>query len=429
MLHKPTRRGLLQGAAGAGLLAALPDGLIRSAFAEDAALNVFGPQPPDPAPPGAAQFAIDLFDKWKADNKASVEYDLVAWPQLHDRMATAFASGSAPWDVVYMSGWVPEFATSLRPFADKLPASLVDDMPPTSFATTTWDGQVYGAVFTLSLLTLFYNTEHLAEAGLDGPPKTWDDLLRYTKELTRDGRSGWVANYGDPAGIGGTASQWMCFLQQAGGKMYGEDGMPVFNSDAGVDAMQMMVDLMDAGTDPGSISYVGINDATNVLLAGRASMQMNWPFMWTAAQDPEQSQIVGKLGGAILPAGPAGSASIDGTDAWTIPNSSKNPEVAQSLIEFYLDPVVQKQQAIDTGWLPIRLSTLADADVQKALPNAKVVLEQASHPYDSFVTPDYNEVTQALGTEVQKALQKAKTPAEAIADASELVTAIVKRRS
>ena len=76
------------------------------------------------------------------------------------------------------------------------------------------------------------------------------------------------------AGIGGTASYWMTYLQQAGGKMYGEDGMPVFKSDAGVDALQLMVDLMPY-TDPGAISYAGINDATNVLLAGRAGMMMN----------------------------------------------------------------------------------------------------------------------------------------------------------
>ena len=55
----------------------------------------------------------------------------------------------------------------------------------------------------------------------------------------------------------------MCFLQQAGGKMYGEDGLPVFNNEAGIAALQAMVDLMPS-TDPGSISYVGINDATNV---------------------------------------------------------------------------------------------------------------------------------------------------------------------
>ncbi|MBB3769985.1 multiple sugar transport system substrate-binding protein [Angulomicrobium tetraedrale] len=418
-----SRRDMLLAACAAGAAASLPFDTARASEA----LSVFGPLPPDPAPPGAAKFAEAAFEAWKKAHNAQVSYDLLAWPQLHDRMATAFASGSAPWNVLYMCGWVPEFAAFLAPFADDLPKALVDDLPASSFETVTWQGKRYGAVFTLSLLTLFYNKEHLAEIGFSAAPKNWDEFKRAAKELTRAGRYGFVANYGDPAGIGGTASYWMAFLQQAGGKMYGEDGLPVFKGDAGVAALQMMMDLMP-GSDPGSISYAGINDATNVLMAGRASMMMNWPFMWNAAQDPAQSQIVGKLGSAILPAGPAGSASIDGTDAWTVSKTSADPALARQLVEFYLDADVQKRQALDTGWLPIRLSVLADPEVQQKLPNAAVVLEQAKHPYNSFVTPDFNQVTQALGTEVQKALQGQKTAAQAIADASDLVTAIVKRR-
>jgi multiple sugar transport system substrate-binding protein len=57
-----------------------------------------------------------------------------------------------------------------------------------------------------------------------------------------------------------------------------------------------------------------------------------------------------------------------------------------------------------------------------------VVLEQAQHPYDSFVTPDYNEVTQVIGTEIQRALQGEKTAEEALQDASDQVTEIVSQR-
>ena len=134
-----------------------------------------------------------------------------------------------------------------------------------------------------------------------------------------------MLNYGDPAGIGGMASYWMCFLQQAGGKLYSEDGLPVFNSDAGVDALQMMIDLMPY-TDPGSISYVGINDATNVLTAGNAVDDDELAVHVEAGQRSRDSRkIVGKLASALLPAGPAGTASIDGTDAWTITKTSQEP--------------------------------------------------------------------------------------------------------
>ncbi|MGZ4316273.1 MAG: ABC transporter substrate-binding protein [Gaiellaceae bacterium] len=396
------------------------------------ALNVLAPAAPDPAPPGVAKFSdsvVAAFQKWQTDNNATVTYDAPPWPQLHDKMQPAFASGNPPWDVIYMSGWVPEFANNLVPIADMIPADLKADLPPSSFSTTTWNGKTYGVVFTLSLLTLFYNTEHFAAAGIKDPPKTWADLKTYVKELTKPGQYGWVLNYGAPEGIGGTASYWMAYLQQAGGKMYGPDGMPVFNDTPGVDALQLMLDLYKAGTDPGSISYVGINDATNVFTAGKASMMMNWPFTWVPAQDPKTSKVVGKVGDAVLPAGPAGSASIDGTDAWTIASTSKNPDLAMKLIEFYLDPAVQKSQAIDTGWLPIRLSMLNDPEVQAKATNAVTVLAQSKYPYDSFVTPDYNEVTQAVGTEIAKALKGQKSAAQAIKDASDQVTAIVKKRS
>jgi multiple sugar transport system substrate-binding protein len=431
------RRGLLRSAAGVGAGAAAlgafgagPRGM--GGFGRAAAatkLSVLSPLAPDPAPPGVAKFSEDAFAAWQKTNDVDVVYDAIAWPQLHDKMATNFASGTHVYDVIYMSGWVPEFHKFLTPIDAMLPKDLVADLPPSSFSTVTWDGKVYGVVFTLSLLTLFYNKEHFQQAGLTDPPQTWDELKGFAKELTRDGRYGWVLNYGAPEGIGGVASYWMVFLQQAGGKMYGDDGMPDFYNDAGLGALNLMVDMFkDGSTDPGSISYVGINDATNVLTSGGASMMMNWPFMWKPANDPESSQIVGKLGSAILPAGPVTTASIDGTDAWTITATSAAPDKAMDLIEFYLDPAVQKRQVIDTGWLPIRLSVLKDPEVQKAAPNAAVVLEQAQHPYDSFVTPDYNEVTQALGTEIQKALQGAKSPDQALKDASDEVTAIVKKR-
>jgi multiple sugar transport system substrate-binding protein len=189
----------------------------------------------------------------------------------------------------------------------------------------------------------------------------------------------------------------------------------------------MMIDLMPF-TDPGAITYIGINDATNIFQAGNAAMMLNWPFMWVPANDPANSTIAGQVGAALNPAGPAGTASIDGTDAYTITTTSADPELARKLIEFYLDPAVQKSQSIDTGWLPIRLSVLDDPEVQEKSANAAVVLEQAQHPYDSYVTPDFTEMTIALSTEIQKALTGQQDAATAIANMDEAARAIVARR-
>lgn len=428
-LARLSRRDFLKlGAASAGAVALSRLLAACAPAGKSNTMNVLVPAAPDPAPPGVAKFSEEAFAKWKADNGAEVVYEAPPWPQLHDKMAANFASGQYVHDIIYMSGWVPEFADYLVDFVDDLPAELIADLPKSSFSTVTWGGRKLGVVFTLSLLTMFYNMEHFEKAGIKEPPKNWDELKGYAKELTGGDRYGWVLNYGAPEGIGGVASYWMCFLQQAGGKLYDDKGQPAFNNDAGVDSLQVMVDLMES-TDPGSISYVGIGDATNIFSAGQVSMMMNWPFMWKPANDPASSKVVGKVGSAILPAGPVGSASIDGTDAYTITKLSPNPDLARNLIEFYLDKEVQKRQALDTGWLPIRLSVLNDPEVQAAIPNAAVVLEQATYPYDSYVTPDYNAVTTAIGVEIQKALAGSQSAADAIKNASDQVTEIVKKRS
>lgn len=422
------RRGVLRGAAAAVAgVGSLASPWNRNVEAASKKLSVLSPLPPDPAPPGVASYSAAAFTDWKHAYRVTVQYDAAAWSQLHDKMAANFAAGQHVHDLVYMSSWAPEFSHFLTPIADIVPAELKADLPPSSFNGVTWDGAGYGVVFTLSLLTMFFNTEHLSRAGIQKPPATWDELKVQAKELTRDGRYGWVSNYGQPAGIGGTASYWMAFLQQAGGKMYGDDGMPAFNDAPGVDALQLMLDLLPY-SDPSSLANMGINDATSAMMAGTATMMMNWPFMWKPAQDPKISTISGKLGSAMLPAGPAGTASIDGSDAWTIVADTKSPELAMKLIEFYLQPDVQKRQLIDTGWLPIRMSVLQDPEVQAAAPNAAVALDQARHPYDSFVTPDYAAVTTALGTEIQKALQGQKTAQAAMKDGSDAVSSIVGKR-
>ncbi|MEI6688189.1 MAG: sugar ABC transporter substrate-binding protein [Thermoleophilia bacterium] len=430
------RQFIERGVIGAAALTALPTLLAACGGSSGGSgggggttnLKVLALEPPDPTPPGGADFALDALKNWESTNKASVSYDTVPYTQIHDKIATAFASGNSPWDVSYMAGWAPEFSNNLVDIGPMLSQAVKDDMPESSFKTTTWDGKTMGAVFTLSLQTLFYNTELLEAKGIKEPPKNWEELLGYTKELTGDGVYGWVNNYGTPEGIGGTANYWMAYLQQAGGTMYDEAGLPVFNDAPGVDAVQFMVDLWNAGTDPGSISYVGVADVTNVFTAGKAAMTMNWPFTWKPASDPTTSKIAGKLGSAVLPAGAAGTASIDGADAFSVTTSAKDPELAVKLIEFYLSPEAQKEQVLKTGWMPILLSMLADPEVQAAAPNAGTLLEQAKAPYDSFITPDYNEVTLAIGTEVTKAIKGDQSAKDAMQKASDAVTEIVKTR-
>ncbi len=52
-----------------------------------------------------------------------------------------------------------------------------------------WDGTIYGLPFDNYSGLLFYNRCMLEEAGFDGPPATWDDVMNvYGPALTKDGK-------------------------------------------------------------------------------------------------------------------------------------------------------------------------------------------------------------------------------------------------
>jgi hypothetical protein len=298
----------------------------------------------------------------------------------------------------------------------------------------TWVDAITGDTIVAETLGLTNNATLSSTADTPNETDTGAAVMVYAGETAtlpdEDFTVGTAANY--------ATSAWVC----DGSDADPSDGLTIGAADVGnvitctvtntrasaqLTLRKTWVD--GAANDTAELTADGINDATNVLTAGQASMMMNWPFMWVPAQDPETSKIVGKVGTAVLPAGPAGTASIDGTDAYTIASNSPDPELTRELIEFYLDKEVQKRQVLDTGWLPIRLSVLNDPEVQATASNAAVVLEQAKAPYDSFVTPDYNEVTDTMGREIQKALQGSQTAAETMAISEQLVTDIVKKRT
>src|SRR5215218_9008826 len=88
-----SRRDLLRRAGGVGralaaggTLAGRRSGVIRAATS----LSVLTPLPPDPAPPGVANYAEDEFAAWQEDRNVRVSYDAVRWPDLRDEIAAEF---------------------------------------------------------------------------------------------------------------------------------------------------------------------------------------------------------------------------------------------------------------------------------------------------------------------------------------------------
>jgi multiple sugar transport system substrate-binding protein len=421
-MRRASRRAVLKLGAGAGAGLALGR---SSARAQDQTtrLSVLTLTQPDPVPPGVGNFAGDLLVAWQMEHNLGVDYVSRPFFEIEPETDAAFGSDRYVHDIFYNWATIPENAGDLLELSSRLPSDLIADLAPSQAASVSWQGQQYGVVPTLSLLLLFYNREIFEAAGIADPPATWDELKATVAAFGTAAPSGLIMPYGAAAGIGGVASVWMAFLQQAGGRMYDDTGQPVFDDEAGGDALQFMIDLMSI-TTVDSLATVDYNDVATRMTLGSAAMTFSFPAFWNVLNNgalPGEGAIVP----AVLPAGPENNATINGVDAWTVAAASPNPDQAAQLIEFYLSPEAQKRQVADTGWLPARLSVLADPEVQALNPVAAVLREQANAPFESFVTPNYMAITDAIGREIQKALRGEQSASQALTAAKSAIQPLI----
>lgn len=103
----------------------------------------------------------------------------------------------------------------------------------------------------ISSYGLFYNKDHLLEAGLDEPPTTWEELGELSLRLTQIDGNGVVLRHGlGFVSVSGTyyGSTWpITFMRQAGIEPFDSDGRPQFSRPESIEAIDTFVQMFRTG--------------------------------------------------------------------------------------------------------------------------------------------------------------------------------------
>jgi len=167
-----------------------------------------------------------------------------------DKIAVAVSTGTAPEIFEVADFNLPKF----------MGVGALDPLPPAAWGEDGVDGvlkgylpnvldammdggKLYGVPDQMNAHSLYINNRLFREAGLDpvkDAPKTWDDVLKLNKTLTkrradRIVQKGWEMRYAAEHWL---AQMFQILLYQAGGEMT-RDGKPTFNGEAGVRALQV----------------------------------------------------------------------------------------------------------------------------------------------------------------------------------------------
>ncbi|GAA0340512.1 extracellular solute-binding protein [Bacillus carboniphilus] len=172
------------------------------------------------------------------------------YDQYNEKVATLVPAGRGPDIINLYYGWVPKYVDSgyLQPLPqDAFPHEELEEEFFPLLDAVKLDGEYWVLPTAVRTLALFYNKDHFAEAGLTDPPKTWDELVDYSVELTKRDSNGQLERAGMAWELGGQLHNWYrdALIYQAGGQGLSEDRKQILwdDSDAGLEAFTYLVEF------------------------------------------------------------------------------------------------------------------------------------------------------------------------------------------
>ncbi len=299
-----------------------------------------------------------------------VVYDYVPFPNMREALTTEMVAGSGDYDVVsIMDQWVPSLQLLLQPIDDEIAAQGTDlsDFPKAHLRHGMLDGNLVGLPVRGHVQLLFYRTDLLEAAGVT-PPATWEDMVTAAKAVQDSSDAAGVAlPYGKLNGQ--NLMVWMNLLWGKGGDLFGEDGAPVFNSDAGVAATDMYVGfLQDDQIAPAGSAVFVEQDAVNSFKQGNSAMLPVWWWVRSQLTDPEQSKLSAEQVGFTALPSVAGSDRTTYTNTWIfgVTGGSDNKDAAAEFLGWLTDPALEREVLLDpelSEVVAVHMSNLSDAEV------------------------------------------------------------------
>ena len=388
---------------------------------------------------------------FEAETGIKVNMQPFAEDLYFDKMELALRSDKAVADVYFL----PMDSTAFTQFSANLIAPLTPFLDDPTMTSPDYDladfpdgfkvaaiyppgdtkAQLYGIPITFETYILFYNKE-LVDKYLGGKvPETMEELLAAAKKITDEG-NGEV--YG--AAMRGIRSDTiMDTLSGVVFDSWGSDPTPLpynlwfdgdwkkgrFTDPRIVEGLANYAGLMKAG--PPNIQSIDWYDANQLFSQGKIAFFIDASLFGPAYENPESSQVVGKVGYAPLPKTAKGSMTGHWMWGLGIPANSQNKEAAWYFIQWATSKEVEPKIGTKTGGAA-RLSTWGNSTYTAAL-NPEYVSAVQTAMKTSRPTAVFYEGWKEIAIMVVDAVQEmygGKDPAKACEDLQTKAAGVVK---
>jgi len=338
--------------------------------------------------------------------------------EYYTQLSTAAAADTLPDVAIVHADQIAThaFRNILRPIDD-----LVTDMgiQGSDFPEAVWGaGEVAGHRYSIPLdihpMTMFYNADLLTAAGFDAAPTTGEEFAAVAGAVTTGENQGFDITGGFPV-----QQIFQMLLHQFGGTEFNAEGTEAtWNSAAGVQAMQWMLDAQANWSAPN----LEVDAELNAFKAGGVGMV--WNGIWQTTNVTGEGVEFDGRATAVPQIGPQ-MAVWAGSHQLTLPvHSTIDPckdEAAGIFINYLLGHSVTWAQA---GQIPASATVRASAEFQAIQPQASIATSvdfAVFPPSIPGITDAFGPLGEAVGalmngtaTDIQATLDDAATRANEI---------------
>jgi sorbitol/mannitol transport system substrate-binding protein len=316
---------------------------------------------------------------------------------LRQRVTTDVSTGGGRFDLVFIGlyetpifakrGWLKEIANS--------PADYdIEDVFKSIRDGLSYDGKLYALPFYGESSMLMYRKDLFDEKGLKMPDRpTYDDIHKFADALTDRTKGVYGITLRGKPGWGQNMAYLGTLINTFGGTWFDMSWHPTIDTPEWMKATTFYIDLMTKDGPPEAYAN-GFNENLTLFADGKAAMWIDATAAGGWLENPQQSQVAGKIGYAPSPieVTPNGSHWL-WSWAFSIPTAAKNTEAAERFAEWATSKEYIRLVADDLGWASVppgtRKSTYDNPEYRKAAPFAPTTLQamQTADPTNPAIRP------------------------------------------
>ncbi|HKG86705.1 MAG TPA: extracellular solute-binding protein [Nitrososphaeraceae archaeon] len=293
---------------------------------------------------------------------------------------------------------------------------------------TNWDGGVYndkihGIWGWTDVRSIWYWKDLLNNSGVDpNSLKTWDGYIESAIKLN-DALKGKGIQAVELVGGPGSPNEWFPFLWMLGGDILdNRQGhptqdrywFPIYNSTEGVKALEFFKQLVDVGVKPITIDFEKefVDRKYAVMLGG------SWlPGNFLPLTKRSLEEQVGMIPMLPVPYKNTSTTTIMGGWLLSIPNTSKNKDLAWELIMIMLKPEILSPMLAKYGYLPTQIPIGQgpySAELRKSIPYYNELISLIPFGQERPNIPEYPLIADHIREAIDAVYSGTKEPKQSL---------------